>query len=91
MMSIRDPNMSDCFTSAMEEIHNKHLKMYSDINDRTAELAQFHRHFVKTAHGKLFLCACVMKQTEGVKYFKYKFNITSSQNKCVLNLIFLLN
>ncbi|XP_005723495.1 kinetochore protein Spc25 [Pundamilia nyererei] len=48
-MSITDPNMSDRFTSAMEEIHNKELKTYTDIIDTTAELAQSHRQFVKSA------------------------------------------
>lgn len=53
-MSITDPNMSDRFTSAMEEIHNKELKTYTDIIDTTAELAQSHRQFVKSAIGKIF-------------------------------------
>lgn len=54
-MSITDPNMSDRFTSAMEEIHNKELKTYTDIIDTTTELAQSHRQFVKSALGNLFL------------------------------------
>ncbi|XP_030614704.1 kinetochore protein Spc25 [Archocentrus centrarchus] len=49
MMSITDPNMSDRFTSAMEEIHNKQLKTYADIIDTTADLAQSHKHFVNSA------------------------------------------
>lgn len=53
-MSITDPNVSDRFTSAMEEIHNKELKTYTDIIDTTAELAQSHRQFVKSALGNFF-------------------------------------
>lgn len=51
MMSITDPNMSDRFTSAMEECHNKQLKTYAEITDATAELCQSHRQFVKSALG----------------------------------------
>lgn len=50
MSSITDPNMSDRFTSAMEEIHNKQLKTYGEIIDVTTELCQSHRQFVKSAH-----------------------------------------
>nr|XP_046259216.1 kinetochore protein Spc25 [Scatophagus argus] len=49
MMSITDPNMSDRFTNAMEDIHNKHLKTYGEIIDATTELCQSHRQFVKSA------------------------------------------
>ncbi|XP_041663818.1 kinetochore protein Spc25 [Cheilinus undulatus] len=49
MMSITDPSMSDRFTSAMEEIHNKQLKRYGEIIDATTELCQSHRQFVKSA------------------------------------------
>ncbi|XP_028292747.1 kinetochore protein Spc25 [Gouania willdenowi] len=49
MMSITDPNMSDRFASAMEEIHNNHLKTFSDIIDMTTEFSQSHKHFVKSA------------------------------------------
>lgn len=49
MTSITDPNMNDRFTSAMEEIHNNHLKTYADTFDTTAELSQSHRHFMKSA------------------------------------------
>lgn len=48
-MSITDPTMSDRFTSAMEEIHNKQLKTYGEIIDATTELRQSHRQFVKSA------------------------------------------
>lgn len=51
MMSITDPSMSDRFTSAMEEIHNKQLKTYAEITDATAELCHSHRQFVKSALG----------------------------------------
>lgn len=50
MTSITDPNISDMFTSAMEEIHNQQLKAYGEIIDATTELCQSHRHFVKSAH-----------------------------------------
>ncbi|XP_035533235.1 kinetochore protein Spc25 [Morone saxatilis] len=49
MTSITDPNVSDRFTSAMEEIHNKQLKAYGEITDATTELCQSHRQFVKSA------------------------------------------
>ncbi|XP_073329844.1 kinetochore protein Spc25 [Pagrus major] len=49
MTSITDPNMSDRFTNAMEEIHNKQLKTYGEIIDTTTELCQSHRHVVKSA------------------------------------------
>ncbi|XP_029314213.1 kinetochore protein Spc25 [Cottoperca gobio] len=49
MTSITDPNISDGFTSAMEEIHNKQLKTCGEIIDATTELCQSHRHFVKSA------------------------------------------
>jgi len=49
MTSITDPNMSDMFTNAMREIHNKHLKVYEEITDTTVELCQSHRQFVKSA------------------------------------------
>uniref|UniRef100_UPI0037E80ED4 kinetochore protein Spc25 n=1 Tax=Semicossyphus pulcher TaxID=241346 RepID=UPI0037E80ED4 len=49
MTSITDPNMSDRFTSAMEDIHNKQLKTYGEIIDATTELCQSHRQFVKSA------------------------------------------
>ncbi|CAJ1079339.1 kinetochore protein Spc25 [Xyrichtys novacula] len=50
MESITDPNMSERFTSAMEEIHNKQLHTFSEIIDATTELCQSHRQFVKSAH-----------------------------------------
>ncbi|KAK9537580.1 hypothetical protein VZT92_005184 [Zoarces viviparus] len=50
MTSITDPNMSDAFTSAMEEIHNTHLKTYGEIIDMTTELCQSHKQFVKSGH-----------------------------------------
>ncbi|XP_031714093.1 kinetochore protein Spc25 [Anarrhichthys ocellatus] len=49
MTSITDPNMSNGFTSAMDEIHNTQLKTYGEIIDMTAELCQSHRQFVKSA------------------------------------------
>ncbi|XP_008276895.1 kinetochore protein Spc25 [Stegastes partitus] len=49
MMSITDPNMSDKFTSTMEQIHNKQLETYANIIDTTVELSQSHRQFVKSA------------------------------------------
>ncbi|XP_017279875.1 kinetochore protein Spc25 [Kryptolebias marmoratus] len=64
-MSITDPNMSDRFTSAMEEIHNKHLKIYSDIIDTTTEQSQSHRQFVKTA-----LDACLKKCMDDERLFE---------------------
>lgn len=51
MTSITDPNMSDRFTSTLEEIHNKQLKTYGEIIDSTTELCQAHKHFVKSALG----------------------------------------
>lgn len=51
MTSITDPNMSDRFTSTLEEIHNKHLKTYGEIIDSTTELCQTHKQFVKSALG----------------------------------------
>lgn len=51
MTSITDPNISDRFTSAMEEIHNKQLKAHGEIIDVTTELCQAHRQFVKSALG----------------------------------------
>ncbi|XP_013856929.1 kinetochore protein Spc25 [Austrofundulus limnaeus] len=65
MTSITDPNLSDSFTSAMEEIHKKHLKMCSDIIDRTAEVAQSRRQFVKTAHD-----SCLKKWKDDEKLFE---------------------
>ena len=53
MTSITDPNMSDRFSNAMEEIHNKHLKTYGEIIDTTTELCQSHRQFVKSALGMI--------------------------------------
>ncbi|KAJ4933145.1 hypothetical protein JOQ06_029980 [Pogonophryne albipinna] len=49
MESITDPNMSDGFTSAMEEIHNEYLKTCGEIINQTTELCQSHREFVKCA------------------------------------------
>ncbi|XP_074551663.1 kinetochore protein Spc25 [Halichoeres trimaculatus] len=49
MSSIADPNLSDTFTSKMEEIHNKRLKTFGEIIDATSELCQSHKHFVKSA------------------------------------------
>ncbi|XP_069558623.1 kinetochore protein Spc25 [Brachyistius frenatus] len=49
MMSITDPDLSDKFTGALEEIHNKHLKEYADVIDGSTELSQTHRQFVKSA------------------------------------------
>ncbi|XP_047457931.1 kinetochore protein Spc25 [Mugil cephalus] len=49
MTSITDPNLSDRFASAMEEIHNKQLKTYEEIIDITSDLSQSHKHFVKSA------------------------------------------
>lgn len=51
MASITDPNMSDGFTSTLEEIHNKQLKTYAEIIDTTTELCQSHKQFVKSALG----------------------------------------
>lgn len=51
MTSITDPNMSDRFTSTLEEIHNKQLKTYAEIIDTTTELCQSHKQFVKSALG----------------------------------------
>lgn len=59
MMSITDPNMSDRFTSEMEEIHSKHLKTYADIIDMTTELSLSHKQLVKSAVGKLY---CLVSQ-----------------------------
>lgn len=52
MTSITDPNMSDRFTSNLEEIHNKQLKTYGEIIDTTTELCQAHKQFMKSALGK---------------------------------------
>lgn len=52
MSSITDPNMSDRFTSTLEEIHNKQLKTYGEIIDTTTELCQAHKQFMKSALGK---------------------------------------
>lgn len=52
MTSITDPNMSDRFTSTLEEIHNKQLKTYGEIIDTTAELCQAHKQCMKSALGK---------------------------------------
>ncbi len=60
MTSIADPNMSDRFTSAMEEIHNKQLKTYGEIIDATTELCQSHRQFVKSALGMFELLFAVV-------------------------------
>ncbi|KAM9851283.1 kinetochore protein Spc25 [Aulostomus maculatus] len=49
MTSITDPNISDSFTNAMEEIHNKQLKVYGEIIDTATELCHSHRQFVKSA------------------------------------------
>ncbi|XP_023132406.2 kinetochore protein Spc25 [Amphiprion ocellaris] len=49
MMSINDPNMSDKFTSTLEEIHSKHLETYAKVIDTTAELSHSHIQFVKSA------------------------------------------
>ncbi|XP_026152194.1 kinetochore protein Spc25 [Mastacembelus armatus] len=49
MTSITDPSISDRFTSEMEEIHNKQLKAYAEINDMTIERCQSHRQLVKLA------------------------------------------
>lgn len=51
MASITDPNMSDGFTNAMEEIYNKQLKSFGEIIDATTELCQSHKQFVKSALG----------------------------------------
>lgn len=51
MTSITDPNLSDRFANAMEEIHNKQLKTYGEILDATTKLCQSHKHFVKSALG----------------------------------------
>ncbi|XP_044073486.1 kinetochore protein Spc25 [Siniperca chuatsi] len=65
MTSITDPNMSDRFTSAMEEIHNKQLKTYGEITDATTELCQSHRQFVKSA-----LDTCLKKCTDDEMLFE---------------------
>ncbi|XP_012721368.2 kinetochore protein Spc25 [Fundulus heteroclitus] len=65
MMSITDPNMSNRFASAMEEIHNKHLKAYADIIDTTTELSHSHRQFVKSA-----LDTCLRKCKDDEKLFE---------------------
>lgn len=59
MTSITDPNMSDRFTNAMEEIHNKHLKTYGEIIDTTTELCQSHRQLVKSALGMIEILSIV--------------------------------
>ncbi|XP_068428946.1 kinetochore protein Spc25 [Clinocottus analis] len=56
MASITDPNMSDGFTSAMKEIHNKQLQTYEEMIDMMTDLYQSHRQFVKSAHD-----ACLKK------------------------------
>lgn len=61
MTSIADPNLSDKFTSEMEEIHNKRLKAYGEIIDATSELCQSHRNFVKSA---IDLCSKKCKDDE---------------------------
>lgn len=61
MTSITDPDLSDRFTSEMEEIHNKRLKTYGEIIDATTELCQSHRHFVKSA---IDLCSKKCKDDE---------------------------
>ncbi|KAM6934265.1 kinetochore protein Spc25 [Xenentodon cancila] len=65
MTSITDPNMSDRFTSEMDEMHNKHLKTYAEIIDTTAELSQSHRQFVKSA-----LDTCLKKCKDDAKLFE---------------------
>ncbi|KAM9344112.1 kinetochore protein Spc25 [Pholidichthys leucotaenia] len=55
-MSITDPNVSDWFTSRMEEVQKKHLEMYTDIIDTTAELVQSYRQFLESAQN-----ACLKK------------------------------
>ncbi|XP_041858283.1 kinetochore protein Spc25 [Melanotaenia boesemani] len=65
MASITDPNMSDRFTSAMEEIHNENLKTYADIIDTTVELSQSHRQFVKSA-----IDTCLKKCKDDDKLFE---------------------
>ncbi|KAM9709439.1 kinetochore protein Spc25 [Menidia menidia] len=65
MMSVTDPNLSDRFTSAMEEIHNEHLKTYADIVDTTADLSHSHRQFVKSA-----LDTCLKKCKDDEKLFE---------------------
>ncbi|KAM4558059.1 kinetochore protein Spc25 [Odontesthes bonariensis] len=65
MTSITDPDISDRFTSGMEEIHNKHLGAYADIIDTTVELSQSHRQFVKSA-----LDTCLKKCKDDEKLFE---------------------
>ncbi|KAF6726738.1 Kinetochore protein Spc25 [Oryzias melastigma] len=71
MMSITDPNMSDRFTSEMEEIHSKHLKTYADIIDMTTELSLSHKQLVKSAFETcLKKCADDEKLFETIKTYK---------------------
>ncbi|XP_053184655.1 kinetochore protein Spc25 [Scomber japonicus] len=65
MTSITDPKMSDMFTNAMREIHNKHLKAHEEIIDTTVELCQSHRQFVKSA-----LDTCLKKCKEDEMLFE---------------------
>uniref|UniRef100_A0A8C7ZPQ0 Kinetochore protein SPC25 n=1 Tax=Oryzias sinensis TaxID=183150 RepID=A0A8C7ZPQ0_9TELE len=65
MISITDPNMSDRFTSEMEEIHSKHLKTYADIIDMTTELSLSHKQVVKSA-----VETCLKKCTDDEKLFE---------------------
>lgn len=70
MLSITDPNLSDRFASAMEEIHNKQLETYADTVEKTAELSQSHRQFVKLALGKIQVI-CNFKLYNGMPLFFY--------------------
>lgn len=65
MTSITDPNMSDRFTSTLEEIHNKQLKTYAEIIDTTTELCQSHKQFVKSA-----LDTCLKKYKDDEMLFE---------------------
>lgn len=71
MTSITDPNMSDRFASAMEEIHNKQLKTFGEIVEATTDLCQSHKHFVKSALGRFeaILSVCLIICYVGNNHF----------------------
>lgn len=61
MASITDPNMSEQFTSTLEEIHNKQLRAYGEILDTTTECCQSHKQFGKSALG---IPGCLLSDLE---------------------------
>ncbi|KAM4731021.1 kinetochore protein Spc25 [Anableps anableps] len=81
MTSIIDPNMRDRFTTAMEEIHNKHLKAYAEIIDTITELSHSHRQFVKSA-----VDTCLKKCKDDKKLFEtiQEFKTDLQQKKTAL-------